>query len=490
MIPVTRPAPIRGHEFQAFRALIRRVAGIELSDAKREMVASRLARRLRLHGYTRYEQYLEHLRREDADRSELREMVNCLTTNKTSFFREPHHFEFLAQNVFPRAGERLSIWSAGCSTGEEPYSLAIVARQAFGAAAAARVRILGTDIDTNVLETARAGVYDAARLADVPAGLFRRHFVRTRDRGDRWRVHPDTAGLVQFGSVNLAGDRWPAVGRFDVIFCRNVIIYLAAPVRQQLMRRFAERLNEGGHLILGHAESLTCDQEWFEPVGQTVFRLRAGARSRHGTAAAPAAVPPRAHTAPSPRAGATPAVPAGRPERRIVAGEFYASGGRELVRTLLGSCVAACLWDPEARVGGMNHFMLPDGFRGDSPARYGVHAMEMLVNRIMRLGGDRRRLRAKAFGGASLLDLQPDGKDVGEENARFVREFLSTEGIPLVAERLGGNHPLEVRMLLDTGQVYVRAVETGRVCEAEEQERRYRSELTVSASVPPDITLF
>lgn len=493
LIPVPRPAPISDQEFRMLRELIRRVAGIQLGDAKRELLGSRLARRLRHHGFTRYQQYVDHLRFDDRDGSELREMVNCVTTNKTSFFREPHHFEFLAREVFRGARGRLSLWSAGCSTGEEPYSLAILAREIYGATALERVAILGSDIDTTVLEAARAGIYDGTRLEDVPRALRGRHFVRP-DRNEnpgRVRVHPDTAALVRFQQVNLAADPLPVSGRFDVILCRNVLIYLATEVRDRLIEQFATRLIPGGHLVLGHAEIVNGHPELFEPLGQTIFRRRPEERPAPLRVQAASAGPRAARAKLSARTGA--AAGGSRtavPERRIVAGGVYASGERELVRTVLGSCVAACLYDPVARVGGMNHFMLPDGGSGGLPTRYGVHAMEVLINQIMRRGGERRRLRAKAFGAASLLDVSAGGGDVALANARFVREFLATERIPLLAERLGGERPLDVRMVPCTGQVFVRALGPERAAEAALQERRYRAELSRLATRPADITLF
>jgi chemotaxis receptor (MCP) glutamine deamidase CheD len=160
------------------------------------------------------------------------------------------------------------------------------------------------------------------------------------------------------------------------------------------------------------------------------------------------------------------------PARRLVrieAGGVHAARQPTDIRTVLGSCVAACVYDPATGIGGMNHFMLPSGESGERPARYGVHAMELLINDIMKLGGERSRLRAKVFGGAAVLRGLKAGVDVGRRNAEFIRTFLATERIPIDAEQLGGAHPLEVRFATDTGKARVRALEAGDDVLLEEQ---------------------
>ncbi len=180
-----------------------------------------------------------------------------------------------------------------------------------------------------------------------------------------------------------------------------------------------------------------------------------------------------------------------RPARvSIHIGDVFASSLPAEVQTVLGSCVAACLFDPEAKIGGMNHFMLPDG-RSDAevPARYGVHAMELLINEIMRLGGDRRRLRAKVFGGADLLGFR---STIGSGNASFVRRFLAMENIPVLSERLGGNSPVAVRFHTSTARALVKPVRDGSLSQLREKEEKYRSRLErkLARPAPEEVTLF
>lgn len=445
---MTVPAVLQQREFNELRALIMDSVGISLADSKRTLLEGRLGRRLREHALTDYRDYLTLVRE---DKAELREMLNAVTTNKTSFFRESHHFDMLAELLTQRALQAapLRVWSSASSTGEEPYSIAITARDA-----RRPVRIIASDVDTNVLATAKAGIYDADQKDEIPADVLRRHFLRGRGASaGKMRVHQEVQRMVDFRHVNLIAPNWPFTDKFDVIFCRNVIIYFDRATQDRLFRRFAQLLVPGGLLFLGHSESLSWMPDLFEPAGQTVYRTTGEA--------SPAAIVPRPRPIVSkPRATTSAAEPAQSPVVRIDAGDLKASRTPCEVRTVLGSCVSACLYDPVARVGGMNHFMLPDGMHDEQPARYGVHAMELLINQIMKLGGDRSRLKAKVFGGANVLRMERTGVDVGRGNIEFIRRFLAAERIPIEGERLGGTQPLEVRMEATTGRVRVRALGT------------------------------
>ncbi|MCC6928879.1 MAG: protein-glutamate O-methyltransferase [Gemmatimonadaceae bacterium] len=244
-------------QFRRVGELVTRISGIQLPPGKESLVRSRLAKRMRILGVASVSDYLDLVDR-DASRTELAEMVDVLTTNKTSFFREADHFRLLQEVVFPsleRARGEIRLWSAGCSSGEEPYSLAMVARESLGAAAS-RVRILATDISSRVLEKARAAVYDADQLDDVPPALRQRHFEPVAGAHDRVRVTAATRELVQCARLNLMGD-WPMRGPFDVILCRNVMIYFDKATQEQLVSRYAALLAPGGYLLVGHSESLS-----------------------------------------------------------------------------------------------------------------------------------------------------------------------------------------------------------------------------------------
>jgi chemotaxis protein methyltransferase CheR len=245
-------------QFARVASLVRHVAGIDLRPGKEGLVRSRLASRLRALGIDSFDDYLARL---DADASgaELVLLLDAITTNKTSFFREPEHFRILQDEVLPDFAARttgLRVWSAGCSSGEEPYTTAIVLREALDARRFADARVLATDLSTRVLARAREGVYAEELLADVPPQLVARHFGPS-GRGERLvRVADETRACVRFARLNLMSS-WPMKGPFDVIFCRNVMIYFDKATQERLVNRFASLLAPGGWLFVGHSESLS-----------------------------------------------------------------------------------------------------------------------------------------------------------------------------------------------------------------------------------------
>lgn len=513
-------ATISDAEFRKFQALIHKETGIFLSEGKRELLVSRLGKRLRHFGVTTFDEYFAIVVHGDPTGNERRELINCITTNKTDFFREPHHFEFLESKIFADCEQRrkqpIHIWCAASSTGEEPYTLAITAAKHFGPRASECVKIVASDIDTQVLEKAKKGVYEIDRLSGLAKEKWHPYFLKgTGQASGLVRVKPEVQRLVSFQQINLIESRWPWTQKFDVIFCRNVIIYFDRPTQESLFRHFAQCLEPNGYLILGHSENMHGCDDLFRSVGMTVYQMTNGggsvASALPSSAAPPApapaapvarrvALPSAARTAtpPAPQSSAPAPAPAARPsaapfDASIIVGGVFASKEPKVVRTLLGSCVAACLYDPVAQVGGMNHFMLPDGESqpGADSARFGVHAMEVLVNEIMKLGGDRRRLQAKVFGGADVVDSLRSSSGVGQRNSEFVRTFLRTEGITLVGERLGGRSPLEVRFHTGTGKALVREAGLESMREARAQEEKYKQSIKKPVPKPEDdVTLF
>ncbi|MDX2019089.1 MAG: CheR family methyltransferase [Deltaproteobacteria bacterium] len=429
-------------QFNALRDIIYKTTGIHLSDAKRSLVASRLSRRLRALRLTEFSAYVDLLGEISPDHSEWRDLINAITTNKTDFFRESHHFDFLKAEVLPqlrqralRTGERdIRIWCAASSTGEEPYTIAITVKEAGLLLSGLNVRIIASDIDTNVLDHARAGIYDETRMSGISDALRARYFLRgTGQSAGKWKVKPELQSMIDFRRVNLVDDNWPIDSCFDIIFCRNVVIYFDKPTQKRLFDRFADRLVTGGHLFVGHSESLLGLTNRFAPIKGTVHRCLQGneASSRKQSATV---MPKR---------------------RRIVVGDVFASHEPTLVSTVLGSCVAACLYDPHARLGGMNHFLLPATLdEGPVATRFGVHAMERLINDLLNLGANRKRLKAKVFGACRVLAGGAGGVQL--RNAEFIRSFLKKEGIPIEAERLGTERPLEVQFRTDTGQAFIK----------------------------------
>jgi chemotaxis protein methyltransferase CheR len=273
---------ITTHEFSAFRELIHREAGISLSEAKEQLVCSRLGKRLRHLKLESFSQYYDYLMNHDPVGEERLQMINCITTNKTDFFRENHHFDFLRDQVIPEIRERalrgrpkrLRIWSAASSTGEEPYSIAMTVREAFGGTAGWDVKILASDIDTAVLHAAEQGVYKQEKLADIPEDLLRRYFLRGKGEWEGYfKVKRELREMITFRRVNLI-EPWPFKTRFDAIFCRNVVIYFGRPTQQRLFEQLARVLSAEGYLFVGHSENLYWLSDLLVSLPGTIYRLR------------------------------------------------------------------------------------------------------------------------------------------------------------------------------------------------------------------------
>jgi chemotaxis protein methyltransferase CheR len=261
-------------EFARVCAITYDASGIKLGAGKEGLVRSRLVRRLRAVGAATFADYLRHVE-QDASRAELAEMVDALTTNKTSFFREASHFDYLREAVLPalaRRGAPVRVWSAGCSSGEEPYTLGIVACEQLGDPARLPVRILATDISARVLAHARAGVYTEEALEGMPDALLGRYFERHEGAArPSHRVVRRVSDLVRFARLNLMGP-WPMQGPFEAIFCRNVMIYFDKATQERLVNRYYDMLAPGGHLFVGHSESLTALSHQFSYVQPAVYR--------------------------------------------------------------------------------------------------------------------------------------------------------------------------------------------------------------------------
>jgi chemotaxis protein methyltransferase CheR len=262
-------------DFQALRGLVKSLTGINLSEQKRELVYGRLTRRLRALQLRTFAEYRERLK---GDPQELAELCNAITTNLTSFFREPHHFQYLREHVLlpfmaDRRGEhRLRIWSAGCSTGEEPYSIAMSVLETLPDPGRWDVRILATDLDSEVLQRARRGVYPAERTANLSPERLQRFFTERQEAGgSSWQIKPEVAALVTFKQLNLI-HALPMRGPLDAIFCRNVVIYFDKDTQRELFARIARLQRPGDLLFLGHSESLFKVSDNYGLIGKTIHR--------------------------------------------------------------------------------------------------------------------------------------------------------------------------------------------------------------------------
>lgn len=259
--------------FARVRELVYQHAGIALGDNKRQLCQTRLVRRLRALDLTDFDSYLALL--EDPTSDEHGQLVNAITTNVTAFFREPHHFTWLAGHLSRLARDerrqRLRVWSAGCSSGEEAWSLAMVVDEGH-LPARWDVKILASDIDTQILAAAEEGVYSEQRVEAVSERRRKCYFLRGRgDQRGQWRVGQRLRELVRFRRLNLF-DAWPMQQPFDLIVCRNVMIYFDHDARSRLVGRYARALAPGGHLVLGHSESLMHEGHGLVPVEKTIYR--------------------------------------------------------------------------------------------------------------------------------------------------------------------------------------------------------------------------
>jgi chemotaxis protein methyltransferase CheR len=271
------PRPLTTTEFRQVRDFVHREAGISLSDQKQSLVMGRLAPRLRALSLHTYSEYLRHIA---ADRAEAVRMIDAICTNETHFFREPKQFVFLEQQVIPawiaqaQAGRRrkhVRIWSAACSTGEEPYSIAMTL---LAHLPDWKIEIVASDLSTKVLARAAGATWPIERAAEIPEPYRKAYMLRgVRSEEGKMAAKEQLRDVIRFERVNLNGERWPVAGRFDLIFCRNVLIYFDAAAKTRVVERLLDVLDPNGYFFLGHSETLNM-LERVRSVGPTVYQLR------------------------------------------------------------------------------------------------------------------------------------------------------------------------------------------------------------------------
>jgi len=270
--------PMSDKDFMILREFIHAQCGIKMPPVKKVMLEARLQKRLRSLGINSFREYLEHLFESSAGKEEVVHMIDAVTTNKTDFFREPAHFSYLVENILPEfmrteGGRAFMVWSAGCSSGEEPYTLAMVLSGFRDEHPGFRFSILATDISTKVLERARLGIYDQEQVAPVPLALKQKCVMRGKDqRKGLVRIVPELRSLVRVQRVNLMSDHCVLSEPADVIFCRNVIIYFDRTTKEQLLERLCRSLKPGGYLFLGHSETMHGFDLSFVRIVSTVYR--------------------------------------------------------------------------------------------------------------------------------------------------------------------------------------------------------------------------
>lgn len=261
-------------EYQQLCSLIYDESGIALGDNKQSLVISRLTKRLRELHLSSFREYYD-LVTCDPTKEEFTRLLDLISTNKTDFFRELKHFDFLRERIIPslERDKRIRIWSSACSTGEEPYTIAITLLEGVADPTRWDLRILASDLSTRVLAKAASGLYEEERLRDVPPEVVKRHFLKGQgDQAGMVKVKPHLSRMILFRRLNLMSERFPVKTPLDVIFCRNVMIYFDRPTQERLVNKFFHHLKPGGHLFIGHSESLQWVSHPFKLIGPTIYR--------------------------------------------------------------------------------------------------------------------------------------------------------------------------------------------------------------------------
>ena len=261
-------------DFDYLRKIVTDTTGIIADDDKYTMYYTRLARRVRKLGLKNFSEYRSYLN--SHGETELIELVNSVTTNLTAFFRENHHFEFLAETIIGKAKKRgdrkIRIWSAGCSTGEEPYSIAITLAQNIPDYKSWDIKILATDIDSNVVKKAAGGVYEINRVNGLDNNVLKKYFKKGTGHNEGFvRVNQELRDMIRFDQLNLLHP-WPIKDIMDCIFCRNVVIYFDKPTKEKLVERYADLIMDDGYLFMGHSESLYKSTDRFKLLGKTIYQ--------------------------------------------------------------------------------------------------------------------------------------------------------------------------------------------------------------------------
>lgn len=428
-----RHAEISTETFRAFQALVQRTTGIFLSPNKVPLLLSRTAPRLRATGIRTMADYLDALDGPEARTGELQAFINRMTTNKTDFFRERHHFDLLRQHALTQRGrtpeQPFRAWSAGCSSGEEPYSIAMTLLEA--GLPPPVVDIVASDIDTQQLDVAKQGRYAAAGVRGLGDARLARWFLRGRGtyRG-LIQVKPRLRERVRFVHGSLLNDASAEERRFDVVFCRNTLIYFDRETQRRVVGQLVHALVPGGLLFLGHSENLLAAGHDLEPVGMTAFRV-----PQTGERAAPAHV----------------SLP-GRPiQTRIELGARFSTASPALLRATSDAAVCVVLRDAKAGVSGMAVLLTNSGDRCG-------RTLDGLLGEMMRLGARHARMTAKVFGAAASSGQSAPLSAAAATTAGRVRTWLRREALAVEVERLGGVEGVQLRIETATGRVFARAL--------------------------------
>ncbi len=444
--------------FLRFSGFIQAELGIKMPLAKKPMLQARLRKRLRASGIHLFDEYYEYVFSPEGFRIELPHMIDVVTTNKTDFFREPKHFEFLAETFLATFldqdgfayGRMFRAWCAGCSTGEEPYTLAMVLQDFAEQHPGFDYSITATDISNRVLEHAKQGIYTYEKIKPVPDELMQKYWLKGKDKSEGLvRILPALRAKVTFQRLNLNAKEYKMRKNLDVIFCRNVIIYFDRPTQQTILNHLCQHLKPEGYLFMGHSEALTGMTLPLIPQGNTIYH-RTGANSS---------------TLELPFITLNP-------------GELIVTDKPTIIRTVLGSCVAVTMFSRSRGISAICHALLPHPNKNEAyTANYAENykfvafVVPEMVRKIRRYGLKNWQIEVKLFGGADTLSdksEQESSRPVGALNVKTVMEVLRQEHLHLKTSDVGGNRGRKILFHTHTGEVLLKRLK-GSVDENQEE---------------------
>lgn len=445
--------PMSDKAFARFSKFIQTELGIKMPHTKRTMLQARLQKRLWKLGMGSFDEYCDYLFSHEGMENELQHMINVVTTNKTEFFREPKHFEYLVERALPdiinRNGfkNRFMFWCAGCSTGEEAYSLAMVLNEFAEQNHEFRFLILATDISSKVLEHGKIGIYDEERTLSIPLPMRQKYLLRSKDKEKQLvRVIPEIRAFVRLRRLNFMDRNFGLRERMDVIFCRNVIIYFDRPTQEGVLDRICSYLYPGGYLFTGHSETLNGMNLPLIPVSHTVYKHTD--RTTQGAKELPIVY--------------------------LKPGEFCVTDKPSVIRTVLGSCLAVTMYNPRLGISAMCHALLPEPDslessadsieKSSNPYRYVNSVIPEMISRMKEYGIQSNEIEVKMFGGADMLTSQEErdlNHPVGRLNVKKALKLLEAEDLKVSITDVGGKLGRKLFFYTHTGDVLLKRLRSG-----------------------------
>ncbi len=443
--------PMSDRTFDRFSKFIHTELGIKMPDTKKTMLQARLQKRLWKLEMSSFDDYCDYLFSHEGMEHELQHMINVVTTNKTEFFREPKHYEYLAEQALPKLIEQrgskdlFTVWCAGCSTGEEPYSLAMVLNEFAERYSDFQYLILATDISSRVLEQAKLGIYDEERVESVPMTLRKKYLLRSKSNDKELvRVVPELRARIRFRRLNFMDRNFGLRERMDIVFCRNVIIYFDRPTQEGVLNRICSYLKPGGYLFTGHSETLNGMKLPLSPVSHTVYRQIDASQQAHKEL-------PIVYLKPA---------------------EICITDKPSVVRTVLGSCLAITMFHPRLNVAAICHALLPEPDLHDAEdeappntLKYITLVIPEMLARLKDYSITLEELEVKIFGGADMLNTRNERgtsqKPIGRLNVLKARAILESHGLKVSVSDVGGNLGRKIFFYTHTGEVLLKRLSSG-----------------------------